>query len=176
MCFTGNVRTAHEGRYASNVPKGLGDGCPCRGSRSPHCAQLTTGALGPPARGEVVLAGLPDVDPAELRLIDERGVSAVPPGPDFAERLTDVVGQRPVYVHLDRNALEPGIVPTDYRVPDGLDLAELAELTSLSVKAAPPAPRRPRPVSLGPGLRSAPGGRGHGRAGCRHRRENRAMN
>ncbi len=33
---------------------------------------------------------------------------------------------RPVYFHLDCDVLEPGLVPTDYRVPNGLSLDELS--------------------------------------------------
>ena len=35
-------------------------------------------------------------------------------------------GDRPVYFHLDCDVLEPGLVPTDYRVPNGLSLDELS--------------------------------------------------
>lgn len=75
--------------------------------------------------GEIVLAGTRDIDPPEQRLIDEHGIEVVVPGAHFAERLAEAVGQRQVYLHLDCDVLEPGIVPTDYRVPGGLDLAEL---------------------------------------------------
>jgi len=40
-------------------------------------------------------------------------------------RLRDAVADRPVYVHLDCDVLEPGIVPTDYQVPGGLSLEDL---------------------------------------------------
>ena len=82
---------------------------------------------------DVVLAGTRDIDPAEHRLIERHGIRVVTPGPGFAERLAEAVGQGPVYVHLDCDVLEPGIVPTDYRVPHGLGLAELhAGLQGLS--------------------------------------------
>ena len=35
-------------------------------------------------------------------------------------------GDHPVYFHLDCDVLEPGLVPTDYRVPNGLSLDELS--------------------------------------------------
>lgn len=35
---------------------------------------------------------------------------------------------RPVYVHIDCDVLEPGAVPTEYRVPGGVTLAELREV------------------------------------------------
>lgn len=74
-----------------------------------------------------VLAGARDIDPPERRLIDAGAVALVPPSPDFARRLRQLVAGRPVYFHLDCDVLEPGIVPTDYLVPDGLSLAVLHE-------------------------------------------------
>jgi arginase family enzyme len=35
-----------------------------------------------------------------------------------------------VYFHLDCDVLEPGLVPTDYRVPNGLSFTELAAVAS----------------------------------------------
>ncbi len=35
---------------------------------------------------------------------------------------------RPVYLHLDCDVLEPGLVPTDYRVTGGLNLTELRQI------------------------------------------------
>jgi arginase len=46
-----------------------------------------------------------------------------------ASRLTHELGElisdRPVYIHLDCDVLDPGIVPTEYRVPGGLSLMDL---------------------------------------------------
>ncbi|SEP58141.1 arginase family protein [Microlunatus flavus] len=78
------------------------------------------------AAERAVLAGARDIDPAERELLDAGGVTLVAPGPGFAERLATVVGGRPVFVHVDCDVLEPGTVPTDYRVPDGLTLDDLA--------------------------------------------------
>ena len=57
--------------------------------------------------------------------------------------LDAAVGDRPVYFHLDCDVLEPGLVPTDYRVPNGLSLDELggvarrlAENTVVGVEVA----------------------------------------
>lgn len=73
------------------------------------------------------LAGSRDLDPSERELVDAGRVGLVPVGPGFAERLAQTVAGRPVYVHIDCDVLEPGSVPTDYAVPDGLTLAELAD-------------------------------------------------
>ncbi len=82
--------------------------------------------LGAGLRGDqVVLVGARDIDPAEQALLDVGLVHWVPCGPDLAGRLKDAVAGRPVYVHLDCDVLEPGIVPTEFTVPGGLGLADL---------------------------------------------------
>jgi arginase len=73
----------------------------------------------------VVLVGVRDIDPAERRLIEAGAPILVAPGADFAARLARAVDGRAVYVHLDCDVLEPGLVPTEYRAPGGLDLTQL---------------------------------------------------
>jgi len=72
-----------------------------------------------------VLVGARDIDPAEQDLIDAGAVSLVKVGPHMAEDLRQVVGGRPVYVHIDCDVLDAGTVPTDYLVADGMTLADL---------------------------------------------------
>ena len=74
---------------------------------------------------QVVLAGTRDIDPGEQALIDAGMVAHVAPGADFAMRLAAAVAGRPVYVHIDCDVLEPDLVPSEYRVPGGLSLADL---------------------------------------------------
>ncbi len=89
------------------------------------CGLWDSGLGGDLDPGNIVLGGVRDTDPAEQRLIDEGVVRAVPCGPDLAARVREAVAGRSVYFHLDCDVLEPGIVPTEYRVPGGLSLAEL---------------------------------------------------
>ena len=77
------------------------------------------------ALDSVVLAGTRDIDPGEQALIDAGRVAHVAPGADFAARLAVAVAKRPVYVHIDCDVLEPDLVPSEYRVPGGLSLADL---------------------------------------------------
>lgn len=77
------------------------------------------------AGSAAILVGARDIDPPEQRLIDAGAVSLIPPSPELAQRLRRAVAGRPVYFHLDCDVLEPGIVPTDYLVPDGLSLETL---------------------------------------------------
>lgn len=75
----------------------------------------------------IVLVGQRDLDPAEAKLIASGQVRHLPPGADLASRLRAAVAGRPVYVHLDCDVLEPGIVPTDYVHPAGLSLEDLRQ-------------------------------------------------
>jgi arginase len=73
----------------------------------------------------VVLGGARDIDPPEQRLIDDGAVRHIPVGPTMVDDLDSAIDDRPVYFHLDCDVLEPGVVPTDYRVPNGMSLDEL---------------------------------------------------
>jgi arginase len=73
----------------------------------------------------VVLVGARDLDPHEKQLIGSGVLKLVENGPKLVERLGAAVGKRDVYVHLDCDVLEPGIVPLEYEVPGGLSLDDL---------------------------------------------------
>lgn len=75
---------------------------------------------------QLVLVGQRELDPFERALIARHQIPVIAPGPDVAVRLEAAVAGRPVYLHLDCDVLEPGIVPTDYRVDGGLTLAQLS--------------------------------------------------
>lgn len=83
------------------------------------------------APANAILLGTRDLDPAEQALVDRGVIALVPPGPYLRGRLTSAVAGRPVYLHLDCDVLEPGLVPTDYRVPGGLSLADLRDVATV---------------------------------------------
>jgi arginase len=72
----------------------------------------------------VVLVGARDLDAAEQAHVDD-GTVALAAGPDLLDVLDRHVGDRPVFVHLDCDVAEPGLLPTEFSVPGGLDLAAL---------------------------------------------------
>lgn len=74
---------------------------------------------------DIVLVGARDIDPPEHRLLQHTAIAHIRPEADLLTRLRDSVADRPVYVHLDCDVLEPGSVPTDYQVPGGLSLEDL---------------------------------------------------
>ena len=76
---------------------------------------------------DVVLVGARDLDPSEIALIAAGGPRLVAAGPEIGQRLAEAIGDRPVYVHLDCDVLEPGLAPTEYSVAGGLSFADLRE-------------------------------------------------
>ncbi|PPF68525.1 arginase [Clavibacter michiganensis] len=106
-----NTTTSYLGGLALSGPLGLWD------------SGLGDGLL----LTNTILAGTRDLDPAEQRLVDDGSVQLVPVGHDMARQLREAVAGRPVYVHIDCDVLEPGTVPTDYRVPGGMTLAQLED-------------------------------------------------
>jgi arginase len=74
---------------------------------------------------QIVLVGARDLDPFEQGLIDQHRIPVVRPGSDMAMDLRNAIAGRPVYVHLDCDVLNPGIVPTDFVVQGGISLDEL---------------------------------------------------
>lgn len=77
----------------------------------------------------VVLGGARDMDPPEQQLVDDGIVRAVSADSTLPEQLRDAVAGRPVYFHIDCDVLEPGTVPTDYRVPNGISLEVLHDVS-----------------------------------------------
>ncbi len=77
------------------------------------------------ALSNVILVGQRDIDPAERALIASGAVRHIAPGPNLAAELRAAVAGRPVYIHLDCDVLDPGIVPTEYRCDHGLSLEDL---------------------------------------------------
>jgi arginase len=76
---------------------------------------------------DVILVGARDLDACETVLIAAGGPRLVASGPGIAQRLAAVIGDRPVYVHLDCDVLDPGLVPTEYSVENGLSFDDLRE-------------------------------------------------
>ncbi|MGI9822786.1 arginase family protein [Agromyces sp. Marseille-Q5079] len=93
------------------------------------------------APANAILVGTRDLDPAEQELVDDGTIRLVPGGPEMAAELQRAVAGRPVYVHIDCDVLEPGLVPTDYRVPHGMSLGQLDECAEVLAQARSSASR-----------------------------------
>ncbi|HEY8912611.1 arginase family protein [Lacisediminihabitans sp.] len=78
------------------------------------------------AEANAILAGTRDIDRPEQDVIDAGRIALIPVDEDMAGNLLRTIAGRPVYVHVDCDVLEPGTVPTDYAVPEGMSLAQLS--------------------------------------------------
>ena len=74
----------------------------------------------------VILVGCRDLDPIEKSLIDQGTIKLLQIGSDFTTLLRSAIAGREVYVHLDCDVLNPGIVPSEFQVANGLSLNDLA--------------------------------------------------
>jgi arginase len=83
----------------------------------------------------IVLVGSRDLDPFELELITSGKVQLVrADAPNLLQAVIDAIADRPVYIHLDCDVLEPGLVPTDFRVDGGLSFQSLHAIASALAK------------------------------------------
>jgi arginase family enzyme len=78
--------------------------------------------------GQVVLVGARDIDPAEGELLRRAGVRIIPPTDATPEAVLRAVNGAQVWIHVDWDVLEPGFVPADYAVPDGILPVQLREI------------------------------------------------
>ena len=69
---------------------------------------------------KVVLIGARDIDPPEAALLRGAGVRVIPPSEATPKAVLEAVGDADVWIHIDWDVLEPGFVPADYAVPDGI--------------------------------------------------------
>lgn len=74
---------------------------------------------------QVVLVGARDLDPGERERVEAGAIRLVPGGDGLGDRLASAIAGRPASVHLDCDVLEPGLIRTDYSVPEGLSLDDL---------------------------------------------------
>jgi arginase/N-omega-hydroxy-L-arginine amidinohydrolase len=69
---------------------------------------------------QVVVIGARDIDAAEADLLQQSGVRILAPAETSPEAVLSVIGDAPVWIHVDWDALEPGFVPAAYAISDGL--------------------------------------------------------
>lgn len=79
---------------------------------------------------QVIIVGGRDIDPAEGELLRSAGVTVLAPADSTPERVAELVGGRPVWIHVDWDVLEPGYIPAAYRVSGGLRPHQIAAIFS----------------------------------------------
>lgn len=69
---------------------------------------------------QVILIGARDIDRPERELLQKAGVRIIPPMEATPENVLSAIHGSNVWIHVDWDALEPGYVPADYKVPNGI--------------------------------------------------------
>lgn len=79
---------------------------------------------------QMILVGARDIDAAEAELLRDAGILIIPPSQATPTTVLHAIGDSPVWIHVDWDVMEPGYVPADYEVPDGLVPEQLREIFS----------------------------------------------
>jgi len=79
----------------------------------------------------IAFCGTRDTEPVEELLIEAGVVAHVHRPGDPVQDLEDAIAGRPVFIHFACDALEPGLVPTDYTVAGGYSLTQLSALLDI---------------------------------------------
>lgn len=76
----------------------------------------------------VTIVGGRDIDDGEQKLLDANDVTVLPPEGYSLEALRSIVRDRPIWVHIDWDVLEPGYIPADFAVTGGLLPKQIEEI------------------------------------------------
>ena len=76
----------------------------------------------------VILVGARDIDQAENELIQKAGVRIISPLEATPENILRTIKTSKIWIHVDWDSLEPGFVPADYQVPNGIFPEQLRAL------------------------------------------------
>jgi len=74
---------------------------------------------------QVILVGARDIDRAESDLLQRAGIRIIPPTEATPENVLSAINGSQVWIHIDWDVLEPGYLPADYSVPDGMLPAQI---------------------------------------------------
>jgi len=69
---------------------------------------------------QVILVGARDIDEPEQQLLQDSGVRLISSKQATVENVLRAIRDAPVWIHIDWDVLEPGFLPTDYVVPNGM--------------------------------------------------------
>ncbi|MCG2621862.1 hypothetical protein LVY72_08015 [Arthrobacter sp. I2-34] len=63
-----------------------------------------------------------------MALLQHAGVTILPPEQATPEAVLELVTGRPVWIHVDWDVLEPGYIPTAYKIPAGMLPRQIAAI------------------------------------------------
>jgi arginase family enzyme len=84
-----------------------------------------TGVGGDLNLSQVILVGCTDLDLTEQKRVDNGQIRLVHNGPKIAADLLSAIGNRPIYIHLDCDVLDAGLLLTEYQVKGGFSYNDL---------------------------------------------------
>lgn len=77
---------------------------------------------------KTVIIGARDIDPDEKELIENNNVRLVGPQDFTPDKIIEIIGDSPVWIHVDWDVLEPGYLPADYCVKNGIIPEQIKKL------------------------------------------------
>ncbi|ABL69269.1 Arginase/agmatinase/formiminoglutamase [Paracoccus denitrificans PD1222] len=102
-----------------NTPETTGTGYLGGMALAGACGLWRTGHGGEVSPARVALLAARDIDPPEEALLAQAGVHRFVAGAE-PETVLAALGEGPIWLHVDWDAMEPGTVPAAYSVPGGL--------------------------------------------------------
>ncbi len=79
------------------------------------------------ATERVIIVGGRDIDPEERRLLENSNVRIIRPSDVTAQTLCEAIGSNPVWVHIDWDVMNPGLIPAAYAIANGLHVQQLRD-------------------------------------------------
>lgn len=76
----------------------------------------------------ILYLGVRDIDKEEMTLLEKHKVNRLSPKDCDIDKILQFIDDSPVWIHIDWDVLEPGYLPADYEIPDGLEPVKIAEI------------------------------------------------
>lgn len=84
----------------------------------------------------IVLTGVRDIDPFEHELISRENISLAAPSSSIIDELRRMIAGRPVYIHIDCDVFDKGILPSEYQVSGGFSFDDFYEISLMLAEEA----------------------------------------
>ncbi|PRA55481.1 arginase family protein [Brucella pituitosa] len=91
------------------------------------CGLWDSGYGGNVAPEKLVIFGARDIDPEEMETLNRKKVTVIKPEAANAQSLLAAIGTGPLWIHIDWDVMEPGLIPAAYAIEDGLLAPQLRD-------------------------------------------------
>ncbi|MDH7793026.1 arginase family protein [Ochrobactrum sp. AN78] len=110
-----------------NTPETTGSGYMGGMALAGICGLWDSGHGGNVTPEKVVIFGARDIDPDEMETLNRNNVTVIRPEAANAQSLLTAIGAGPVWVHIDWDVMEPGLIPAAYAIENGLLAPQLRD-------------------------------------------------